>query len=108
MLRCRKRHSRFSSDSVSIAVKNHSVILVVHTELLTRAAEEPGNFSVHLSKHLQFKAGEALKKYRAARDHFYGVCRCFVYSRWGQGVGLIMVITSVLTSPRKAIDLARF
>lgn len=85
---------------MSIAVKNHSVILVVHTELLTHAAEEPGNFSVHLSKRLQFKAGGALKKYRAARDHFYGACRCFAYNRWGQGMGLISVITSVLTFPR--------
>lgn len=108
MLQRRQRHGRFSSDSVSTAVKNLPVILVVHTELLTCAVEEPGNFSVHLSKRLQFEAGEALKKYQAARDHSYGVCGRVVYNRWGQGMGLTSVITSVLTFPRKAIDLARF
>lgn len=70
MLRCRKRHRRSSSDSVSTAVKNRSVISLVHTEILTRAVEEPGKLSAHLSKHLQFIAGEALKKILSSERSF--------------------------------------
>lgn len=70
MLWHRRRHRRFSSDSVSAAVKNRSIISVVSTELLTRAVEEPRSLSVHLSKHLQFIAGEALKKILSSEKSF--------------------------------------
>lgn len=58
-------------------MKNHSVAVAVHSELLPHAVEEPGNFAVYSSKRSQFKAGEALT-HRAARDGFHGAGRCFV------------------------------
>lgn len=88
-------------------MRNHSVPLVVRAELLPHAAEEPGSSSVHLSKHLQFKAGEALKEYQE-REIILCCVQVLSCSRWGQGLRLISAITSVLAFQRKTIHLGGF
>lgn len=98
---------RLYQESVSTAWKITLLILAVPTELFTHGTEKLGNFSVHLSKHLQFKAGEALKKYWTVGDHFSSLCGCSVCNRWGQGLGFILGISSVLMLLRKEIDFAR-